>query len=183
MKLLDILLEVASDVDKSSDKSVHGKLFSTRLKSIAKALGVSTSNLLRIMEFESGMDPAATNKMGSGARGLIQFMPATAMEIWGISADQIATLSAYDQLLYVYGYYQKNNLPKGADLGDMYLTTIYPAAIKLNLPDTFVVGKEGSPETKYKVNLGKFYKQNPTFDTTGKKEITVGDIRKYITSK
>jgi hypothetical protein len=168
----------------SDDKSVHGKLFHDRLTSIAKDLGVSRSNLLRIMEFESSMDPAARNKK-SGARGLIQFMPKTSLSTWGQSADSIAALSAYDQLLYVWDFYRRNKLPKGANLGDMYLVTYMPAA--LGQPDDFVLAKKGAYKKKvWDVDMGENWDQNDQFakeaERHGRNFFTVGDVKNIIQS-
>lgn len=187
MKTIDILNDgISKDVDTSSDTSVNGKLFHDRLKTISKDLGVKSSDLLRIMEFESGMDPAATNKEGSGARGLIQFMPKTALSTFGKTADWIATLSAYDQLLYVWGFYRRNKLPKGASLGDIYLVTFMPAA--LGKPDDFALGKKGAYNKKvWDVDLGINWDQNSQFsryaESQGRDYFTVGDVKKVIQTK
>jgi len=49
----------------------------TALTDLAKKIGTSTDSLYKLINFESGWNPAARNKI-SGARGLIQFMPSTA---------------------------------------------------------------------------------------------------------
>jgi len=176
------------DMDPTSDdKSVNGKLFHDRLQSIAKDLGVSTSNLLRIMEMESGMDPAARNP-DTNARGLIQFKPKTALSTFGKTADWIATLSAYDQLVYVWEFYRQNKLPKGASLGDMYLATFMPAALSQNKPDNFVLGRKGAyKQTVWDVDLGKNWDQNGQFaeeaERNGRDYFTVGDVKKVIQTK
>jgi soluble lytic murein transglycosylase-like protein len=48
------------------------------LQSVADALGVSRDSLYQLIALESGWNPQATNKY-TGARGLIQFMPSTAL--------------------------------------------------------------------------------------------------------
>ena len=169
----------------SKDKSVNGKLFHDRLKAIAKDLGVDRSNLLRIMEMESGMDPAARNKK-SGARGLIQFMPKTALGTFGKTADWIATLTAYDQLLYVWNFYRLNKLPRGANLGDMYIVTFMPAA--LGKPDDFALGKKNAYGKKaWDVDMGENWDQNDLFaaeaERNGRDYFTVGDVKKVIQTK
>lgn len=47
------------------------------LSETASRLGVTRDSLYKLISFESGWDPKATNPY-TGARGLIQFMPATA---------------------------------------------------------------------------------------------------------
>jgi hypothetical protein len=49
----------------------------TSLKNVAATLNVPYDSLYRLINFESGWNPLATNPY-SGARGLIQFMPDTA---------------------------------------------------------------------------------------------------------
>jgi len=49
----------------------------TALKNVASSVNVPYDSLYRLINFESGWDPKATNPI-SGARGLVQFMPSTA---------------------------------------------------------------------------------------------------------
>lgn len=49
----------------------------TALRQTASKLGVPRDSLYKLVNFESGWDPQATNRY-TGARGLIQFMPKTA---------------------------------------------------------------------------------------------------------
>ena len=49
----------------------------TALKDTASRLGTNYNSLYKLINFESGWNPKATNPI-SGARGLIQFMPSTA---------------------------------------------------------------------------------------------------------
>lgn len=58
------------------------------LKDVADALGVDVSSLSKLINFESGFNPLAKNKI-SGARGLIQFMDSTARAMGYNSADDI----------------------------------------------------------------------------------------------
>ena len=175
------------DVDTTSDdKSVNGKLFHDRVKSISKALGVRSSDLLRIMEFESGMDPSKDNGKGSGAVGLIQFMPDT-IKMWpNLSREKVKQMPASEQLLLVYDFYKRNNLPAGADLPTMYMFTYMPAAA--NKPDDFVLAKKGAYKKKiWDVDMGKNWDQNSGFaaeaERQGRDYFTVGDVKKVIQTK
>jgi hypothetical protein len=58
------------------------------LKEVSAILGVNTDSLTKLINFESGFNPAARNPF-SGARGLIQFMPATARNMGFRDADEI----------------------------------------------------------------------------------------------
>src|SRR5581483_3120054 len=55
----------------------NGPEFVAKAKQVAANIGVSPESLFAMMQNESGMSSSIVNK-GSGATGLIQFMPATA---------------------------------------------------------------------------------------------------------
>jgi len=57
----------------------------------AKAINCRPEHLKAVIAFESSWDPLARNER-SGARGLIQFMPATARDMGFDSADQLVVL-------------------------------------------------------------------------------------------
>lgn len=61
------------------------------LKVAAKIINCDPLHLRAVIEFESGWNPQARNAV-SGARGLIQFMPATARSLGFDSADQLVLL-------------------------------------------------------------------------------------------
>jgi hypothetical protein len=110
--------------------------------------------------------------------GLIQFCPVAAQAL-KVSLADLGKMTAVKQLDYVYKYYVINNLKPGATVDDLYLMTLYPAAVQLELPDTTVIGEKDSSKSLYGVSLGKFWSQNPLFQNKSGK-ITVGDVRKSI---
>jgi hypothetical protein len=182
---------------KLTDTGPASAAFRNKLKQIAARLGVSTSDLLRIMHFESGLDPARTNEIG--AVGLIQFLPKTARNL-GTTTAELAKMSAVDQLDYVEKYYKMNQVKPGMDLGDLYLMTYMPAAVQMNKPDDFVLGinpvstawnkadKYGRPfPNDPAVTRANNWDKNPAFANYAKKNnkdyFDVGDIRKYITAR
>lgn len=55
---------------------------------VSAALGVAPDSLKKLIAFESGFNPLATNKF-TGARGLIQFMPSTARGLGFKDADDL----------------------------------------------------------------------------------------------
>ena len=61
---------------------------------MAKRMGVSEDYLYAVMSFETGgtFDPAQKNMAGSGATGLIQFIPSTA-EGLGTSTSELARMT------------------------------------------------------------------------------------------
>lgn len=67
----------------------------------------SASYLMACMAFETGrtFSPFIRNMAGSGATGLIQFMPATARGL-GTTTEELAKMRAEDQLEYVEKHFQ-----------------------------------------------------------------------------
>ena len=139
--------------------------FKAKLQLVADKLGIDPSSLITVMKKESNIDPAAVNKK-SGATGLIQFMPKTALSL-GTTTDALRKMSAVDQLDYVYLYYKKAGVKPGMDAGDLYVATFYPAALGKS-KDT-VIGRKGSP----------VYDQNVILDKNRDGYITVADIRTH----
>src|SRR3546814_21044933 len=79
---------------------------------MAARLGTKPEYLMAVMSFETGgsFSPAQANNAGSGATGLIQFMPNTAAGL-GTSAAALAQMSPVEQLQYVEPYFME---PAGA---------------------------------------------------------------------
>jgi len=160
--------------------------FQTKLRQIATALGVEADHLLKVMKFETAgtMDPSIKSGSGTGATGLIQFMPKIATSL-GTSTAQLAQMSAEQQLDYVYQFYKTNKLPPGSSLSDIYLYTYMPAVMRTGKPDTFVLGKKGAYGKKiWNVDLGKNWDKNGAFASEAKRNkrnyFTVGDVRNVI---
>lgn len=87
--------------------------------------------LMGCIAFESGrtFSPEIRNAAGSGATGLIQFMPATARDL-DTTTDELARMSAVDQLDYVYRYFTKYGWHKRVSrLEDMYMAILLPKYI------------------------------------------------------
>jgi peptidoglycan hydrolase-like protein with peptidoglycan-binding domain len=145
--------------------------FNKKLDKVANSLGVSSKDLIAIMKQESGVNPAAVNKM-SGATGLIQFMPTTAKNL-GTSVEELRTMSAVDQLDYVYKYFKSVGVKPGMDLGDLYLAVFMPAAIGKG--DNHVLGAAGDPGFS-----GKVYAQNKGLDKNKDGVITVADAKQSV---
>ena len=83
------------------------KTFRDRVLGIESELGISADHLMAAMAFESGETFRADvkNAAGSGATGLIQFMPATAMAL-GTTVEKLAAMTPEDQLNDVYKYFK-----------------------------------------------------------------------------
>lgn len=108
--------------------------------------------LMACMAWETGetFSPSIANGAGSGAVGLIQFMPNTAVRL-GTSTRDLERMSAEDQLNFVYKYF----LPyKGRlmELSDVYMAILWPLAIGKAL-DHVLWTRERQPLT-YRQNIG-----------------------------
>jgi len=100
-------------------------------------LNINPDWLMQVMYKETGgtFNPAIKNKAGSGAVGLIQFMPDTA-KMLDTTILQLSKMSNVQQLYFVYKYlYPFRNRMK--TFGDTYLAVFYPAAI--GKPDDFLL--------------------------------------------
>jgi hypothetical protein len=108
----------------------------TTLEIIAKKLSVNPAWLWALIQFESRADPAARNNI-SGARGLIQFMHATARDLGYLNADDLYKKNpTFDAQLIgpVYTYLKKYApFPTKQSL---YMAVFYPAARSWN-PQSF----------------------------------------------
>jgi hypothetical protein len=124
--------------------------FKRKVIAIAGRLQADPNHLMAIMAFETGrsFDPAVTNHAGSGATGLIQFMPRTAEEL-DTTTHRLARMSAVDQLDYVEKYLTPF---KGRmhDLPSAYMAVLYPRAVAK--PGEYVLFRKGS--RAYKLNRG-----------------------------
>jgi hypothetical protein len=122
------------------------------------------------MAFESAetFSPKIKNAAGSGAVGLIQFMPRTARGL-GTTADELAGMTAVDQLDYVEKYFQpyKGKLKM---LSDVYMAILLPSAV-------------GKPENHILFNKGKAYRQNSGLDSNQDGEITKAEAASKVYDK
>lgn len=145
--------------------------FIARVLEISGKLGINPDWLMAVMKFESDLDHANVNS-GSGATGLIQFMPFVYKD-YGLSQSELQNMSNVKQLDYVYKYF----LPYKGKINsftDAYLTVFFPLAV--GKPDSYVLGTaKTKPET--------IAKQNPSFDTDKNKVVTAGEIRGFLRKK
>jgi peptidoglycan hydrolase-like protein with peptidoglycan-binding domain len=103
--------------------------FKEKVMQIAANLRVNPNFLMAIMSFETGgtFSPSVENAAGSGAVGLIQFMPATARGL-GTTTKALKEMSAEEQLDFVASYFApfKNRL---TTIEDAYMAVLFPAAV------------------------------------------------------
>ena len=133
------------------------------MEEIEQRLRTAPGSLLAVMRFETGgtFDPTIRNQAGSGATGLIQFMPQTARGL-GTTTDALARMSPERQLDYVERYFQPYKGKLGS-LQDTYMAVLYPKAI--GKPEWHPLFSEGTTA----------YRQNAGLDRDKKGVVTVGD--------
>lgn len=126
--------------------------FRERVLWIADALDCHPSDLMACMAWESGetFSPGIKNAAGSGATGLIQFMPATAKAL-GTTTAHLSELSAEDQLRYVYEYF-KPYAGRLHNLGDVYMAILWPKGV--GQPDSYVLFDRAKTPTTFRQNAG-----------------------------
>jgi len=147
------------------------QVFRDRITWTARELGIDASDLMCVIAFESGRTFSASvrNAAGSGATGLIQFMPATAIHYFhsaeaiaamspgqrkaaGLAAcDMLAAMTAEDQIRYVYRYLLPYKGRMGT-LSDIYMAVLWPAAV--GRPDDATLWTNTSHPKTYQQNGG-----------------------------
>lgn len=191
---------------KKGQELINDRSFNEKLANIAKRLGFKKADLIQIMAFESGADPAIFNTVTDVieiidpitkkktkkkvikqfATGLIQFVPKTARGL-DTTVEDLGKMTGYEQLDFVEDYFvQQKKTYRVKDLGDLYLMVFYPFAI--NRPDSYILGQTASGRNKrLKKSLRKLYPGrtlsrhiaiiNPYF---GKRDIPGGVVTKRI---
>jgi hypothetical protein len=147
--------------------------FRDKVRLIASGLEVDPNFMMASMAFETGgsFNPAQMNNAGSGAVGLIQFMPNTAKGL-GTTSEALAAMTAEEQLDYVEKYFAhyKGRLHS---LPDVYMAILWPAAA--GKPDAFVLfSKAVSPIT---------YQQNRGLDLNGDGLVTKSEAASKVQAR
>lgn len=139
--------------------------FRARVRTMAARLGASADDIMAAIAWESGrtFSPSVRNMAGSGATGLIQFMPATARAL-GTTTAALAAMTAERQLDYVERYFHPF-AGKLRNLGDLYMAILWPAGVGKS--DEFVLWKADERPTTYRQNAG--------LDIDGDRQITRGE--------
>ena len=122
------------------------------------------SDAMSCMAFETGrtFSPSMANAAGSGAVGLIQFMPPTADGL-GTTTAALRRMTAVQQLDYVEAYF-KPYAARIHSLHDMYLAILLPKYIDAD--DNAVLFSDGSTA----------YRQNSGFDANSDGKITKAEV-------
>ena len=141
--------------------------FSRRVMAMCQELfhySEAANGLMACMAFEcSGTFSASIrNAAGSGAIGLIQFMPSTA-EGLGTSTYLLSLMTPEDQLSYVGDYFHPY-APRVHSLSDMYMAILLPHYV--GLPDSAILFHEDT----------KAFLQNKGLDTNKDGNVTKGEV-------
>lgn len=128
--------------------------FRIGVRRIAEDLGCDPSDLMCAMAFESGRSfrPDVKNMAGSGATGLIQFMPAVAEEL-GTSTDALERMTADEQLDWVEKYFAPYR-GKLKTLPDLYMAILWPAAIGQPMSYVLFDANDHDHPARYRQNAG-----------------------------
>lgn len=109
--------------------------FDKRAIEVADNLGIDPEHLFKVIGFETGgtFDSKVKNAAGSGATGLLQFMPPTAKDLTEADTEKAAirlleSLTPTEQLDYVEKYLRPFK-GKIKSLEDLYMAVLWPAAI------------------------------------------------------
>lgn len=145
-------------------------VFKERVLWIAETLKVDPDYIMSCIAWESGetFSPSKKNMAGSGATGLIQFMPATAKAM-GTTTDVLAQMTAEDQLNYVYKYFKPFD-GRLNNLGDVYMAILWPKAV-------------GKDDDYVLFDKGVAYRQNAGLDVNKNGNVTRGECLVKIKDK
>lgn len=147
--------------------------FRDRVWWIADTLELNPDDLMACMAWESAESFRSDirNAAGSGATGLIQFMPSTAVGL-GTSTAKLAAMTPEDQLNYVYKYFRPY-AGRLNNLGDIYMAILWPAGVGKS--DDYVLWNKATKPTTFRQNAG--------LDLNKDGNITRGECLKKINEK
>jgi len=148
-------------------------VFRDRVFWIGEDLEFDPNNLMAGIAWETGekFSASVTNMAGSGATGLIQFMPATARSL-GTTTAALAKMSAEDQLNYVHAYF-KPFRGRLRTLADLYMAILWPNGV--GKPESYVLFDRSKP--------GKAYRQNSGIDMNKDGLVTKAEATAKVNAK
>lgn len=156
-------------LDKASVYVPDLNAFEHKVRQVSTDLDIPPEWLMAVMYSESRFDASAVNLRGSGAVGLIQWMPATAAD-YSVSTHYLRQLDHIRQLDYVYEYLDRVRRKYGPykSLTELYLAILFPKA--LNQDYCFTMYAKPT----------KAYVQNTGLDENKDGRVTVSDIDKRM---
>lgn len=152
-------------MEKASMFITDEKAFEQKVRDVANRLEIQPEWLMSVMYSESRFDAAAENLKGSGAVGLIQFMPTTALGL-NTTTQKLGKMTPVAQLEYVYEYLAGVKRKYGGfeSLTELYLAILFPKAL------------EGDYCYTLYAKPSQAYKQNAGLDEDNDGRVTVSDI-------
>jgi len=156
-------------MDKASLYVTDTDAFEDKVREVADAIDMQPEWLMAVMYSESSFDAARSNGKGSGAAGLIQWMPATAKD-FGTSVYKLKKMDHIQQMDYVQKYFERVKKKYGSfnTLTEVYLAILYPRAI----PQDYCYTLYADPT--------EAYKKNEILDEDSDGRVTVSDIDKRM---
>lgn len=126
--------------------------FRIKVTEFSDALEIDPDWLMTCIAFETAGTFRADvkNMAGSGATGLIQFMPSTARSL-GTSTEELEKMSVLEQLDYVYAYFAPYS-GRLESVGDVYMAILWPIAI--GKPAEYPLWSQSTRPTTYRQNSG-----------------------------
>ncbi len=157
-------------MDEASNYVEDTETFEEKVRKVSEKLDVPPEWLMAVMYAESKFNASVSNHKGSGAVGLIQWMPATIKTDFGVSVKSIQNAGHIKQLDYVYKYLNNVRQRYGNfdTLTELYLAILYPRALSGDYCYTLYA----QPSVDYQQNSGLDY------DDDGR--VTVRDIDKHM---
>ena len=152
-------------MEKASKFVMDEKAFEQKVREVAVRLDIQPEWLMSVMYSESRFDAAAENLKGSGAMGLIQFMPTTATDL-NTTTQKLGGMTHVTQLEYVYEYLSGVKRKYGGfdSLTELYLAILFPKALSGDYCYTLYA------------KPSQAYRQNAGLDEDKDGHVTVGDI-------
>lgn len=146
--------------------------FRDRVRWIGEDLGFDPNLLMDCMAFESAETFRADikNAAGSGATGLIQFMPSTARAL-GTTVEALARMAPEDQLNFVWKYFAPYK-GKLATLDDVYMAILWPKGV--GKPSSYVL---------FQGPTGVAYRQNSGLDVNKDSKVTKAEAAAKVREK
>jgi hypothetical protein len=128
--------------------------FRDKVRAISTDLQADPSDVMSCIAWESGRSfrPDVKNMAGSGATGLIQFMPSIAIAL-GTTVEALGAMTAVQQLAWVEKYFAPFK-GKLKTLADLYMAILWPAGI--GKPDGYVLFDQDDQThpARYRQNAG-----------------------------
>ncbi len=156
-------------LDQAEKFVYNSDAFEEKVREVAADLQVAPEWLMAVMHAESRFDASVSNHKGSGATGLIQWMPATAKD-FNITVEKLRNMNHIEQLDFVYQYLdaKRKKHRQYENLTDLYLAILYPRALE----EEYCFSLYEKPSTAYKMNSG--------LDEDKDGRVTVQDIDKFV---